>query len=209
MAIIDIPTGVLPEEIVETLPQTGQENKVYRRLVEDEELREMQITDDFIWYDDEYHQFSFDARICGAYFERYQQSVSETVAEMEQTIAEQSALIQELEEAVFPVEQTSFEMLITSLMAVDLDLYDENDEIVPNMGLSTEYWEEPTELIYQNEVRKGTYYLKNSDGYALGKPNGDIQPLVCEGGTVELGDVEVVMLITGEAEPMIDEGDEE
>lgn len=194
MAIVDIPTGVLPEEIVDALPQTGQENKVYRRLVEDEELREMQITEDFIWYDGEYHPFSFDARICGAYFERYQNSVTETVAEMEQTIAEQSALIQELEEAVFPVEQTSFEMLITSLMAVDLDLYDENDEIVPNMGLSTEYWEEPQELVYQNEVRKGTYYLKNSDGYALGKPNGDIQPLVCEGGTVELGNVEVVML---------------
>lgn len=209
MAIIDIPTGVLPEEIVDALPKTGQENKVYRRLVEDEELREMQITDDFIWYDDEWHPFSFEARICGAYFERYQNSVSETVAEMEQIIAEQSALIQELEEAVFPIEQTSFEMLITSLIMVDLDLYDENDEIVPNMGLSTEYWEEPTELVYQNEVKKGTYYLKNTDGYALGKPNGDIQPLVCEGGTVSLGNVEVVMMITGGAEPMIDEGDVE
>ena len=194
MAIVDIPTGVLSEQIVETLPEVGEENKVYRRLVEDEELREMQITDDFIWYDGEWHPFSFEARICGAYFARYQESVQETVAEMEAVIAEQSALIQELEEAVFPIEQTSFEMLITSLMAVDLDLYDENDEIVPNMGLSTEYWEEPQELVYQNEVRKGTYYLKNSDGYALGKPNGDIQPLVCEGGTVNLGNVEVIML---------------
>lgn len=194
MAIADIPTGILPEEIVEELPQIGQENKVYRRLVDDEALREMQITDDFIWYNEEWHPFSFDVKICGAYFERYQQSVNETVAEMEQTIAEQAALITELKEAVFPVLQTSFEMMITSMMMVDLDLYDENDEIVPNMGLSTEVWDEPQELVYQNEVRKGTYYLKNADGYALGKPNGDIQPLVCEGGTVNLGNVEVVML---------------
>lgn len=209
MAIADIPTGILPEEIVEELPSQGEENKVYRRLVEDEELREMQITDDFIWYDGEFHPFSFDAKICGAYFARYQQSVNETVAEMEQTIAEQASLIQELEEAVFPVVATSFEMMITSMMMVDLDLYDENGEVVPNMGLSTEVWDEPTELVYQNEVRKGTYYLKNEDGYALGKPNGDILPLVCEGGTVDLGSAELIMLTTGEAEPMIDEGDEE
>lgn len=192
MAIIDIPTGILSEEIVETLPQTGQENKVYRRLIDKDDP--YQMTEDFIWYDGEYHPFSFDAKICGAYFERYQNSVSETVAEMQSIIDEQSALIQELEEAVFPIENTSFEMLITSLMSVDLDLYDANDEIIPNMGLSTEVWDEPQELVYQNEVRKGTYYLKNSDGYALGKPNGEIQPLVCEGGTVNLGNVEVIML---------------
>lgn len=194
MAIIDIPTGILPEEIVETLPEVGEENKVYRRLVDDEWMREQQFTEDFIWYDGEWHPFSFDARICGAYFERYQQSVAETVAEMEQTISEQASLIQELEEAVFPVVSTSFEMMITSMMAVDLELYDENGEVVPNMGLSTEVWDEPTELVYQNEVRKGTYYLKNEDGYALGKPNGDILPLVCEGGTVALGSTEVVMI---------------
>ena len=86
MAIIDIPTGILPEEIVNALPQVGEENKVYRRLVADETLREMQITDDFIWYDGEYHPFSFDARICGAYFARYQNSVQETVAELEQFV---------------------------------------------------------------------------------------------------------------------------
>lgn len=207
--IIEIPTGVLPEEIVDTLPETGEENKVYRRLVADKDLREMQVTDDFIWYGGEYHPFSFDAKICGAYFQRYQDSVEQTVTEMEQTITEQTALIQELEEAVFPVVQTSFEMMITSMMMVDLDLYDENDEIVPNMGLSTEVWDSPTELVYQNEVKKGTYYLKNSDGYALGKPNGEILPLVCEGGTVDLGSVEVIMMTTGTGQQIIDEGDEE
>ena len=194
MAIANIPTGPLPEMIVEELPQEGEENKVYRRLVDDEELREMQITDDFIWHNGEWLPFSFDAKICGAYFSIYQESVEQTVAEMEQTIAEQASLIQELEEAVFPVVQTSFEMMITSMMMVDLDLYDENGEVVPSMGLSTEVWDEPTELIYQNEVKKGTYYLKNSDGYALGTPNGDILPLNCEGGTINLGNTEVVMI---------------
>ena len=192
MAIIDIPTGILPEEIVETLPQVGEENKVYRRLVDASGLS--QYTDDFIWYDGEYHPFSFDASIRGAYFARYQESVQETVAEMQSIIDEQQSKITELEEAVFPIENTSFEMLITSLTYAELDLYDSKGEIVPNMGLAVEVWEEPQELTYQNEGRKGTYYLKNADGYALGKPNGEIQPLVCEGGTVDLGNVEVVMI---------------
>lgn len=82
MAINQIPTGILPEEIVEALPEAGEENKVYRRLVEDEALREMQITDDFIWYDNEWHEFSFDARIFGAYFERFQKSVIDTIADL-------------------------------------------------------------------------------------------------------------------------------
>ncbi len=86
MALVEIPTGILPEELVETLPKKGEENKVYRRLVEDEVLREMQITDDFIWYDDEWHPFSFDARIYGAYFDRYQRSVMETIADLEARI---------------------------------------------------------------------------------------------------------------------------
>lgn len=88
MALFEIPTGILQEQIVDALPQTGEENIVYRRLVEDEELREMQITDDFIWYDDEWHPFSFDARIYGAYFERYQQSVADYIAELEARISE-------------------------------------------------------------------------------------------------------------------------
>lgn len=88
MALYEIPTGILPEAIVETLPEVGEENKVYRRLVEDEVLREMGITDDFIWYDGEWHPFSFDAKIFGAYFQRYQESVAETIANFEQRIEE-------------------------------------------------------------------------------------------------------------------------
>lgn len=86
--MIEIPTGILLEEIVEELPETGEENKVYRRLMEDETLREMQFTEDFIWYDDEWHPFSFDAKIFGAYFERYQASVEQTIADLEERVEE-------------------------------------------------------------------------------------------------------------------------
>ena len=203
MAIIDIPTGNLPYIVVEELPETGEPNTIYGVPIEE------YINTDYRYANGEWQEVDLGAQVFGFLFADYQESVQETVTEMEQTIAEQSAMIQELEEAVFPVVQTSFEMMITSMMMVDLDLYDEKGEVVPNMGLSTEVWDEPQALTYQNEVRKGTYYLKNEDGYALGTPNGDILPLVCEGGTVDLGSVEVIMLTTGEAEPMIDEGDEE
>lgn len=190
MAIIDIPTGNLPYEVVEELPSEGVENKIYGVPQGEDAM----FCTNYRYHNGEWEEVDLGANIFGFLFADYQESVQETVAEMQATIDEQSAMIQELEEAVFPIENTSFEMLITSLMAVDLDLYDSNDEIVPNMGLSTEVWDEPFELVYQNEVRKGTYYLKNADGYALGKPGGEIQPLVCEGGTVDLGNVEVVMI---------------
>lgn len=86
MALYEIPTGILLEEIVETLPETGEENKVYRRLVEEEWMREQQITDDFIWYDGEWHPFSFDAKIFGAYFARFQQSLDAVLSDYEARI---------------------------------------------------------------------------------------------------------------------------
>ena len=190
--IKEIPTGNLPYIVVEELPQTGEANTIYG--VPDDAEAEIPVYTNYRYASGEWQEVDLGANVFGFLFADYQESVQETVTEMEATIAEQSALIQELEEAVFPVVQTSFEMMITSLMMVDLDLYDEKGEVVPNMGLSTEVWDEPFELVYQNEVRKGTYYLKNEDGYALGKPNGDILPLVCEGGTVDLGSTEVVMI---------------
>lgn len=88
MALKTIPTWVLPEIIVDTLPSVGEEGKVYRRLVEDEALREMQITDDFIWHDGEWLEFSFDAKVYGPFFKIYMDSVSETIAELEQRVKE-------------------------------------------------------------------------------------------------------------------------
>lgn len=78
--IKDIPTGILPEEIVEALPETGEGNKVYRRLIDPND--EMQYTDDFIWYDGEWHEFSFENKIFGAYFERYQNSVNAVISDL-------------------------------------------------------------------------------------------------------------------------------
>lgn len=197
MALFEIPTGILPEEIVETLPEVGEENKVYRRLVEDEVLREMQITDDFIWYDGEWLPFSFDASIYGAYFKIYQESVNQTVNEMQAIIDEQAQKITELEEAVFPAHLTSWEMSLTSLIDTTLDLYNENDEEVEIGAMIVSMCEaEPT--TFMAEVKEGTYYLKNSDGYALGKPNGDIQPLVADGtDVIQIGSVEIVQVQKG------------
>ena len=194
MALTNIPTGILPEEVVNTLPSVGAENKVYRRLVEDPMLREMEITDDFIWYDGEWHPFSFDVKIYGAYFAKYQASVEKTIETMEQTIAQQAQMIEELEEAVFPTKLVSFEMLITSLVMTELDLVDADGNVVEANALSTEIWESE-ELVFQSTLKAGTYYLRNNDGYALGKPNGDIQPLVADGSdVVNLGSVEIVMI---------------
>lgn len=194
MAIVDIPTGIIPELNVDTLPKVGEENKIYLVPSTDEVKQELGETDNYIWYDNEWHEFSFFAPIYGGFFSRFQQSVDETVAEMEQTIAEQQALIQELEEAVFPKAWVSFEMTITSLVMAHLDLYDADDNLIEEGAFTTDIYEsEP--MTFQTEIRKGTYYLKNSDGYALGLPNGDIKPLVYDDGTtVELGNVEVIML---------------
>jgi hypothetical protein len=207
MAITNIPTGNLPYITVDELPQTGEANTIYGLKVS--EAEDIPIYEDYRFHDGNWERVNLGDQVFGFLFNDYQESVAETVAAMEQVIEEQAAKILELEEEVFPVVSTSFDMSITSLIQTELELYDEFDEIVPNMGLMTEYWEDPQEITYQNEVRKGTYYLKNEDGYALGTPNGQLQPLVCEGGIVDLGSVEVIMMITGEAEPMIDEGDEE
>lgn len=88
MALKTIPTQIIPVEIVDVLPSVGEEGKVYRRLVEDEELREMQITEDFIWHDGKWLEFSFDAKIYGTFFKIYMDSVAETVATLEQRVQE-------------------------------------------------------------------------------------------------------------------------
>ena len=212
MAIKEIPTGGLPYEVVDKLPKTGEENKIYGVPIDPED--ELTFYTDYRWHNNAWEQVNLGDTIPGFLFDDYQESVQETVSAMEETIAEQGAIIEaqtaaiaELEEAVFPVEQTSFEMMMTSLIDTELDLYDENDELIPNQGLSVEYSDNPYELVYQNEVKKGTYYLKNADGYALGKPDGTLQPLVCEGGTANLGNVEIVMSIEGGGDSMEDGGD--
>lgn len=183
MAIIEIPTGVMPEELVEVLPQTGEENKVYRRLVDPEDI--YMFTEDFIWYDNEWHPFSFDAKVYGAVFQRYQNSVAETISEMETKITE-------LEEAVFG-KQTTFQMTVTSLVRTSLNLISENGEVVIPNSLQTEKWSFE-DITYQVTVPKGTYYLRSEDNYAIGV-SGEILPLVVDGtDVVDLGPVKVILL---------------
>lgn len=192
MAIIDIPTGNISEVIVDKLPSKGEEFTVYR--IPKVEFDDIQTTDDYTYYDGEWHPFDFNSTMYGTFFARYQESVQETVSEMQNIIDEQAQKIVELEEAVFPKAWVSFEMSITSLIMTHLDLYDEEDNLVEEGAFTTDIYEsEP--MTFQTEIRKGTYYLKNADGYALGLPNGDIKPLVYDDSTtVELGKVEVIML---------------
>lgn len=197
MAIIDIPTGNLPYEVVAKLPTEGEPNKIYGVPVEDEEG----LYTDYRYHNGEWQIVDLGAQIFGFLFNDYQESVQETVTEMEQTItameetiAAQETKITELEEAVFPTTLVSFEMSITSLIMTELDLVDEDDNVVEANAFATDIWEsEP--MTFQSELKAGTYYLRNQDGYALGKPNGEIQPLIVDGTEiVQLGSVEIVMI---------------
>lgn len=88
MALFEMPTGILPEEIVETLPDVGEENKVYLKLSQNPDLAEMGVYDCFIWHNSEWLPFSFDARVYGAYFGIYQKSVMQTIADLEARVEE-------------------------------------------------------------------------------------------------------------------------
>lgn len=196
MAIIDIPTGVLPEEVVDSLPAEGVENKVYRRLVEDEELREMQITDDFIWANGEWVPFSFDAKICGAYFSMYQNSVSETVTEMEQTIEAQAQTITALEQQMADVEagikKAKIKLTVSSSpSALTWCLWDVNagKEIQHNVfsttkSSSAKSYEVPL------TVKAGVYKFFN-DNYIITQGGSELQMDITDFGDYEVGTVSI------------------
>lgn len=88
MALYEMPTGVIPEEIVASLPRSGEEHKIYMVLSENPDLAEMGVYDCFIWHNTEWLPFSYDARIYGAYFGIYQQSVEQTIANLEARVEE-------------------------------------------------------------------------------------------------------------------------
>lgn len=129
---------------------------------------------------------------CEARFELY--SIVETIQSMQESIADFGRRIKDLEEEVFPTELVSFDMSLTSLIETQLDLCDEDGNILEKAAFVTGVCEaEP--VTFQTKLHNGTYYLKNQDNYALGKPNGDLQPLVADGGThYDIGSVEIVMI---------------
>ena len=182
MAIIDIPTGVLPQVVVETLPQTGEENKVYRRLAADEELRAIGVTDDFIWYDGEWHSFSFDARICGAYFARYQESVNETVAELEQ-------FVQDIKDgkkyATIKLTASSCPSNLTWCLW-DVDAGQEIQHNVFSMTQSSSSKAYEVELL----VNPGSYKFFN-DNYIVAQNGTEVQMDIADFGIYEVGTVTV------------------
>lgn len=187
MAIIDIPTTPLPYETVDKLPKTGEEWTIYGVL--DPPDNKMGWRKDYRWKDGKWEEVSLGTNIFGFVFADYQESVQETVGEMQATIEEQSALIQELEEAVFGVT-TTFQMSVTSLSTTMLNLVNESGEVVVPDALQTRKWSFE-DITYEATVPKGTYYLRN-DEYAIGV-SGEILPLVVDGTkVVDLGTVKVI-----------------
>lgn len=189
MAIIEIPTGALPYEAVEELPSVGEENKIYGVPLEG--MEEYGVYTDYRWHNGDWEQVDLGAQVFGFLFADYQESVQETITEMQTTIDEQASLIQELEEAVFGVA-TTFQMSVTSLTTTMLNLVNESGEVVVPDALQTRKWSFE-DITYEATVPKGTYYLRN-DEYAIGV-SGEMLPLVVDGTkVVDLGTVKVIAI---------------
>ena len=187
MAIKEIPTGNLPYEVVDKLPKTGEENKIYGVPMGED----IPFNKDYRWHNGAWEEVDLGANIFGFLFADYQESVAETVAEMQAIIEEQSAKITELEEEVFGVT-TTFQMSVTSLTTTTLNLVNESGEVVVPDALQTRKWSFE-DITYEATVPKGTYYLRN-DEYAIGV-SGEMLPLVVDGTkVVDLGTVKVIAI---------------
>lgn len=190
MAIIDIPTGNLPYEVVDKLPKKGEENKIYG-VPQKIEGSEMTYNKDYRYHNDAWEEVDLGCQIFGFLFADYQESVQETITQMQTTIDEQASLIQELEEAVFGVT-TTFQMSVTSLSTTMLNLVNESGEVIVPDALQTQKWSFE-DITYEATVPKGTYYLRN-DEYAIGV-SGEMLPLVVDGTkVVDLGTVKVIAI---------------
>lgn len=186
MAILNIPTGNLPYETVSELPAQGEENKIYGVPIDD-----IPWNKDYRWHNGVWEEVDLGATVFGFLFADYQESVAETITEMQATIGEQATLIQELEEAVFGVT-TTFKMCVTSLSTTMLNLVNESGEVVVPDALQTQKWSFE-DITYEVTVPKGTYYLCN-DEYAIGV-SGEMLPLVVDGtAVIDLGTVKVIAI---------------
>lgn len=193
MAIIDIPTGNLPYEVVDELPSVGEENHIYGVPIEG--MEEYGIYTDYRWHNGEWEQVDLSANIFGFLFADYQESVQETVAEMEQTIAEQNALIEELEHEVFPASAVTFKMQISSEYETSMNLFDSDGQEVLGSGIYTEIWTDHN-LSYDDNLKRGTYYLRNTTAnLILADAFGNEVPLRFMGNSpVEVGSVIVTQI---------------
>lgn len=157
MAIKRIYTGILAEEIVETLPQVGTENKVYRRLVDDEILRESQITEDFIWHNGAWHEFSYSATMFGACFDIFQQSVIDTVNDLEARVAALE------NKGVVIIDQSVSNMQSSTVDFIEGSPYiDEGDTVIVEIeGLTYDGIASPTDINQTVEVGTSAFRVSN------------------------------------------------
>lgn len=83
MAILNIPTGNLPYEVVTELPAQGEENKIYRVATPYENGGGETYNIDYRWHNGSWEEVDIGATVFGFLFADYQESVQQTIADLE------------------------------------------------------------------------------------------------------------------------------
>lgn len=192
MAIIDIPTGNLPYEVVEKLPSVGEENKIYGVPQDEEQM----WCKDYRYHDGTWEEVDLGANIFGFLFADYQESVQETVTEMEQTISAQAQTITALEQQMADVEagikKAKIKLTAASCPAnLTWCLWDVNagKEIQHNVFTMSK---SSTSKSYEVPltVKSGAYKFFN-DNYILAQDGAEVQMDIADFGDYTVGTVEV------------------
>lgn len=195
MAIIDIPTGNLPYEVVDKLPAQGEANKIYGvpQTIEGSDLK---YNKDYRYHNGEWEQVDLGAQILGFLFNDYQESVQETVTEMEQTISAQTQVITALQQQMADVEagikKATIKLTVSSSpSALTWCLWDvkAGKEIQHNVFSTTKSSSAKTYEVPLT-VKSGVYKFFN-DNYILSQDGAEAHMEISDFGDYELGTVSV------------------
>lgn len=85
--MITIPTGNLPYEVVEKLPASGEENKIYG-VPQTVEGSDFKWNQDYRWHNGEWQEVDLGCQIFGFLFNDYQEAVNEVISSLEARIEE-------------------------------------------------------------------------------------------------------------------------
>ena len=87
MTIPQIPTGALPYEVVEKLPKAGEEYKIYG-VPQTVEGTDFKWNKDYRYHNGEWQEVDLGANVPGFLFADYQESVQQTIADLETRVEE-------------------------------------------------------------------------------------------------------------------------
>ena len=164
MAIIQIPTGNLPYEVVNKLPKKGEEYKIYGVPI-DTCVDEFSIYTNYRYHNGEWQEVDLNATVFGFLFADYQRSVEETVAELE-------ARVEALEggggKGIVLIDEPVAQMQgaeVQFLASVPEDVYIEGGDTVKAeiIGLTFDGLAEPTNINAGVEVDYGYIRFANHD----------------------------------------------